>query len=175
MTFKHNFKMDLSGLKKLQRDLKKIDKTEIEWGWINGKAYNKADINKRGGIPFALIAINNEFGGYAKDMRTSKYVYIPSRPYFQQSTKNSVSYAKKEVADVFRLVMAGGDYKAHLQAIANAQVDILKKSIAQNNMTPLHPKTVAIKDSSKQWDDTGQMIKNITAKVVYKRSDYKGD
>ena len=175
MAFKHSFKMDLSGLKKLQRDIKKIDKTEIEWGWINGKAYSKSDINKRGGIPFALIAIRNEFGGYAKNMKTSKFVYIPARPYFQQSTKSSVSYSKREVAEVFRLVMVGGDYKSHLQTIANAQVDILKKSIAQNNMKSLHPKTVAIKDSSKQWDDTGQLIKNISAKVIYKRSDYKGD
>lgn len=174
MAFKHSFKMDISGLKKLQRELKKIDKTEIEWGWINGKAYNKADINKRGGIPFALVAITNEFGGYTMNMKTNKYVYIPARPYFQQSTRESTSYIQREVGDVFRLVMTGGDYKSQLNAIANAQVDILKKSIASNNMKSLHPKTVAIKDSTKQWDDTGQMIKNITAKVIYKRADYKG-
>lgn len=174
MGFKHNFKMDISGIKKIQREFNKINKTEIEWGWINGKAYSKNDINKRGGVPYALIAIRNEFGGYTKNMKTNKYVYIPARPYFQQSTKNSVLYSENNVAEVFRLLMVGGDYKAQLNLIAEAQVGILKKSIAQNNMKALHPKTVAIKDSSKQWDDTGQLIKNISARVIYKRSDYGG-
>lgn len=167
--------MDLSGLKKIKRQMSKVDKTEIEWGWINGKAYPKSDINKRGGIPFALVAIRNEFGGFTKDLRTNKFLYIPARPYFQQSTKASVTYMKQEVAGVFRALITGSDYKAQLQSIANAQVCIVKNSIAQNNMKSLHPKTVAIKESSKQWDDTGQLIKNITAKVIYKRADFTGD
>lgn len=167
--------MDISGLKKLQRTLNKIDKTEIEWGWINGKAYSKGDINKRGGIPFALVAIRNEFGGFVQNMKNNKFVYIPARPYFQQSTRDSITYTAREASKVFELVMTGGDYKSHLNTIANAQVDILKKSIATNNMKSLHPKTVAIKDSTKQWDDTGQLIKNISAKVIYKRADYTGD
>lgn len=174
MGFKHSFKMDLSVLKKLQRNAKKFGKTEIEWGWINGRAYHKGDINKRGGIPYALVAIRNEFGGYTMNMKTNKYVYIPARPYFQQSTPMSVASAKGSVAQVYLMVLTGGDYKSHLKAISNDQVDILKASIARNNMRPLHPKTVAIKDSTKQWDDTGQLIKNITGRVVYKRADFKG-
>lgn len=174
MAFKSSLKFDVKKLKQLQRTLNKLNKTEIEWGWINGKAYNKGDINKRGGVPYALIAIRNEFGGYVKQHKLNKFVYIPARPYFQQSTKGSVTYVKRNSAKVFMLAVMGGDYKSHLQTIANAQVDILKESISRNNMKPLHPKTIAIKDSDKQWDDTGKLIENITAKVIYKRADYRG-
>lgn len=173
--FKNTLKFDISGLKKLQRSLKKIDKTEIEWGWINGKAYPKSDINNRGGIPYAIVAIHNEFGAYVKNMKTSKFIYIPSRPYFQQSTNKSVAYAKSEVEEVFRLALTGGDVKGHLQTIANGHVDILKSSIAQNNMKGLHPKTIAIKKRATHWEDTGKLIQNITGRVIYKRSDYQGD
>ena len=175
MGFTVKIKFDMSKLQKIKRDSNKIFKTEIEWGWINGKAYNKSDINKRGGIPFALIAIRNEFGGYTKDNRTGKFIYIPSRPYFQQSIKDSVKDIAGSVGTVFTALLTGNEYKSHLQAISNSQVGILKASIAKNNMRPLHPKTVGIKDSTKQWDDTGQLIKNISSKVIYKRSDYKGD
>lgn len=175
MGFKSKITFDISGLKKIQRAINKVAKTEIEWGWINGKAYNKGDINGRGGIPYALVAITNEFGGYAVNKKTSKYVYIPARPYFQQSVKSSTTYMKAEAGDVLVLALTGGDYKSKLESIAQAQVGIVKSSIAQNNMRSLHPMTIGIKGHGKQWMDTGQLIKNITAKVIYKRADYQGD
>lgn len=175
MGFKSKITMDLSGLKKVQRAMNKIAKTEVEWGWINGKAYNKGDINGRGGIPFALIAITNEFGGYAMNKKTSKYVYIPARPYFQQSVKQSTTYMKAEAGDVLKMALLGEAWQGKLESIAQAQVGIVKSSIAQNNMRSLHPMTIGIKGHGKQWHDTGQLIKNITAKVIYKRAGYQGD
>ena len=48
MGFKVSIKFENKALKKIARDVRKLAKTEIEWGWINGKAYNKGDINGRG-------------------------------------------------------------------------------------------------------------------------------
>lgn len=175
MGFKVSIKFENKALKKIARDVRKLAKTEIEWGWINGKAYNKGDINGRGGIPYALIAINNEFGGYAVNYKNSKYVYIPSRPYFRQSIPDSVTYMPANVKDAVMLMFVGGDYKTKLNAIGLAQVGIVKASVAKNNMKGLHPKTVAIKGGQRQWHDTGKMVENITHKVIYKRADYQGD
>lgn len=158
---------------KFKRELKKLQKTEIEWGWIDGRAYNRSDINCRGGIPYAMIAIKNEYGGYTKNMKTGSFIYIPPRPYFQQSTSASVSSVIKSSASVYTLLFTGGDYKAKLKMIGNDQVDVLKKTIAKNNLKALHPKTVKIKKSTKQLVDTGALVKNISSKVIYKRAGYE--
>lgn len=172
-----NFKMsgNMKGLKDLQRRLKKVAKTEVEWGWINGKAYPRSDINGRGGIPFAIVAIHNEFGSYVKNMKNNgKYLYIPPRPYFQQSTQNSASYLASEARELAEAVLIDGTYKAKLKELGEGNEGILKGSIARQNMIPLHPKTIGYKGDDTQWKDTGLMIKNISSQVVYKRADYKG-
>ncbi|WP_378347316.1 hypothetical protein [Acinetobacter baumannii] len=175
MSFKFKTKGDLKGLKKLQRRLKKLAKTEVEWGWINGKAYPRNDINGRGGIPYAIVAIHNEYGAYVKNAKANgKYIYIPPRPYFQQSTQSSASYLLTEAHDIASNVLLDGDYQLKLKEVGEANVGILKASIARQNMTPLHPKTIGFKGDDTQWRDTGKMIENISSKVVYKRSDYKG-
>lgn len=177
MSSKFKFKMsgDMKGLKSLKRRLNKAAKTEVEWGWINGKAYSRGDINGRGGIPFAIVAIHNEFGAYVKNNKNSgKLLYIPPRPYFQQSTQASASYLLTEAHDIASNVLLDGDYQLKLKEVGEANVGILKGSIARQNMTPLHPKTIGYKGDDTQWRDTGEMIKNITSKVVYKRADYKG-
>lgn len=175
MSFKFKMKGDMKGLKKLQRRLNKVARTEVEWGWINGKAYPKSDINGRGGIPFAIVAIHNEFGAYVKNHKNSgKFLYIPPRPYFQQSTKNSESYLRTEAHDMASHILLDGDYQLKLKELGEGNVAILKGSVARQNMTPLHPKTIGYKGDDTQWRDTGQMLENISSKVIYKRSDYKG-
>jgi len=175
MSFKFKIKGDTKGLKNLKRRLAKVAKTEVEWGWINGKAYPKGDINGRGGIPFAIVAIHNEYGAYVKNPKNNgKYLYIPPRPYFQQSTKVSSSYLTTEAHDIASHVLLDGDYQLKLKEVGEANVGILKASIARQNMTPLHPKTIGIKGDDTQWRDTGKLLENISSKVVYKRADYKG-
>lgn len=164
----------MSKLKKISRDLRKIEKTEIEWGWINGKVYNKGDINGRGGVPYALVAIRNEFGGYTL-RKDGKYIYIPARSYFQQSTEISKRKSVGKIEDVYDDLFQGRDTKQSLKILANEQVKAVHESVDRNNMKALHPKTAAIKGSTRQWHDTGKMMENVTAKVIYKRSDYKGD
>ena len=149
MSFKFKMKGDLKGIKKLQRRLKKVAKTEVEWGWINGKAYPKSDINGRGGIPYAIVAIHNEYGSYVKNHKNKgKYIYIPPRPYFQQSTRSSASYLLTEAHDIASNVLLDGDYQLKLKEVGEANVGILKASIARQNMTPLHPKTIGYRSIS---------------------------
>lgn len=174
MSFTHKFKIDTKVLTKLKRDLRKIQITEVEWGWINGKAYPKSDINGRGGIPFAIVAIHNEFGAYVKNMRDGKFHYVPPRPYFQQSIRAAKGVSGSESVKVFKALLSGKEYKTHLQAIAEANAATVKASIARQNMKRLHPKTIGYKGHDTQWKDTGELTKNITGKVIYKRADYKG-
>lgn len=174
MSFTHKFKVDTKALTKLKRDLRKLIKTEVEWGWINGKAYPKSDINGRGGIPYAIVAAHNEFGAYVKNLRDGKFHYIPPRPYFQQSIRAAKQISGKESVELFRALLSGQEYKSHLKAIADGNAATVKASIAKQNMKKLHPKTIGYKGHETQWKDTGGLINNITGKVVYKRSDYKG-
>lgn len=166
-------KFDVAKLKKIIRDSKRLAKTEVTWGWINGKAYNAGDTHGRKGIPYAVIATRNEYGGYYKNMETDKYIYIPSRPYFQQSTKGSVNSIAKSSKDVVDLLFKGENFREKLDEIGKNQVEEVKKSVARNNFVTLHKKTIALKDSSRQWYDTGAMMKNVTHKVKYHRGGSK--
>lgn len=170
---KHTY--DVRVLKEIKRNLKKLSKTEVEWGWINNKKYPTTDHSGRGGIYIAAIAATNEYGGYAKNFANMSWHYVPARPYFQQAIQISREANAYEAWAVVNRVLMNTPYRPMLDYIGSMNVDFLKTSVDMQNMAPLHPKTVALKGNDYQWKDTGTMLKNITYKVVYKRSDYKGD
>lgn len=166
--FKSKITYNEKDYKKLLRDLKKLDKTEVDFGWINGKKYPSNDPAKsRRGVFIASIAFMNEKGHYTIN-NEGKVVYTPARPYVQQSL-HDVSFLNDSMISVVSNLFEGKPYKNILSFMGQDLVDNIKKSVSKQNFKALHPKTINIKGKSTQWVDSGRMLANITYKVTYKR------
>ena len=167
--FRSSITSDTKEYKKLLRDLKKLDKTEVDFGWINGKKYPVSDPAKsRRGVYIASIAYMNEKGHYTINNKGG-VVYIPARPYVQQSL-HDVGFLADSMSMVVENLFQGKPYLNVLKFIGQDMVDNIKKSVAKQNYLKLDKKTVNIKGKSTQWVDSGRMLDNITYKVTYKRA-----
>lgn len=167
--FRSKISIDTKEYKKILREFKKLDKTEVDFGWINGKKYpaNDPAVSRRG-VFIASIAYMNEKGHYTIN-NDGKVVYVPARPYVQQSL-HDVSFLPDSMGKVLQNLFEGKPYRNVLNFIGQDMVDNIKKSVSKQNFKKLHPKTVNIKKSSTQWIDSGRMLDNITYKVTYKRA-----
>lgn len=166
--FRSKITLDVKEYKKTLRDVKKLDKTEIDVGWINGKKYPSNDPAKsRRGVYIASIAFMNE-KGHCTINNKGGVVYIPSRPYVQQSL-HDVAFLTDSMVKVVENVFNGIAYRNILNFMGQDMVDNIKKSVAKQNYLKLDKKTVNIKKSSTQWVDSGRMLANITYKVTYKK------
>ena len=166
--FRSRITSDTKEYKKLLRDLKKLDKTEVDFGWINGKKYPVNDPAKsRRGVYIASIAYMNEKGHYTIN-NDGKVIYTPARPYVQQSL-HDVSFLPESMSNVLENLFNGIPYRNILNFIGQDMVDNIKKSVAKQNFKALNPKTINIKGKSTQWVDSGRMLANITYKVTYKK------
>lgn len=170
MAFKSSIRFKQFDIKKIRRELAKLQKTEVKWGWINHKKYPMSDKNGRGGVYVASIATANNFGGYAKGYKTNDMTYIPARPYFEQAIEMSKQFNELESEAMFHRVLCQLPYKHILKGIGDTNAEYIKKSIAMQNMAKLSPKAIAIKGNSQQWDDTGLLIRSISASVKYVRN-----
>ena len=169
--FKSKIVIDTKYLTQLKRELNKLNKTEIDFGWINKKKYSGSDKRQsRRGEYIASIAYINEKGHYTQN-DDGTTIYIPSRPYFQQSLHNT-PFLKESLVKLYNNCLRGFRYEHVLNFIGQDLVDNVKKSVSKQNYKALSAKTISIKDSSIQWIDTGKMIDNITYKVTYKRKDF---
>ena len=161
--------LDTKELKRVVRELNKLDKTEVDFGWINGKKYPMNDPAKsRRGVYIASIAFMNEKGHYTINNK-GRTIYVPARPYVQQSL-HDVWFLTDSMTMVLENLFEGKTYRNVLNFIGQDMVDNIKKSVSKQNYTSLHKKTVNIKGSSAQWVDSGKMLDNITYKVTYKRA-----
>lgn len=174
MAFKSSLKVNLKSLREIKRNLNRLNKTEIKYGWVNGRTYPANDKHGRAGVPVAEIAARNNFGGYIQNYKTLEYNYIPARPYVQQAVLMSKQFNALESEALLHRVLHNLPYKHILQGMAETNAEYIKKSIEMQNMAPLKEKTVNLKGGSQQWNDTGFMMRNITGKVVYKAAGYKG-
>lgn len=166
--FRSKITSDTKEYKKILRDLKKLDKTEIDVGWINGQKYPSNDPAKsRRGVFIASIAYINEKGQYSIN-NDGKVIYVPARPYFQQSL-HDVSFLTDSMSKVLENLFNGIPYRNVLNFMGQDMVDNVKKSVAKQNFKTLHPKTINIKNKSTQWVDSGRMLNNISYKVTYKK------
>lgn len=167
--FRSKITLDSKELKKITRELKKLDKTEVDFGWINGKKYPSNDPAKsRRGVYIASIAYMNEKGHYSIN-NEGNVIYIPARPYVQQSL-HDVWFLADSMSMVLENLFDGKPYRNVLNFIGQDMVDNIKKSVSKQNFKKLHPKTANIKDKSTQWVDSGKMLDNITYKVTYKKA-----
>ena len=166
---KSKITLDTKELKRVVRELNKLDKTEVDFGWINGKKYPMNDPAKsRRGVYIASIAFMNEKGHYTFNNK-GRTIYVPARPYVQQSL-HDVGFLADSMTMVLENLFVGVTYRNVLNFIGQDMVDNIKKSVSKQNYKKLHPKTVNIKNSSIQWIDSGRMLDNITYKVTYKRA-----
>lgn len=166
---KSKITLDTKELKRVVRELNKVDKTEVDFGWINGKKYpmNDPAVSRRG-VYIASIAYMNEKGHYSIN-NEGNVIYVPARPYVQQSL-HDVWFLADSMTMVLENVFEGKPYRNVLNFIGQDMVDSIKKSVSKQNFKKLHPKTINIKNSSTQWVDSGRMLDNITYKVTYKRA-----
>lgn len=154
--------------KKILRELKKLDKTEIDVGWINGKKYPSNDpATSRRGVFIASIAYMNEKGHYTIN-NDGAVIYTPARPYVQQAL-HDVWFLADSMSMVLENLFEDKPYRNVLNFMGQDMVDNIKKSVSKQNFKKLHPKTINIKNKSTQWVDSGRMLDNITYKVTYKR------
>jgi len=161
--------LDTKELKKIVRELNKLDKTEVDVGWINGKKYPMNDpAVARRGVYIASIAYMNEKGHYSIN-NEGNVIYVPARPYVQQAL-HDVWFLTDSMTMVLENLFDGKPYRNVLKFIGQDMVDNIKKSVSKQNFKKLHPKTINIKNSSTQWVDSGRMLDNITYKVTYKRA-----
>lgn len=167
--FRSKITLETKEYKKILRELNKLDKTEVDFGWINGKKYpaNDPAVSRRG-VFIASIAYMNEKGHYTIN-NDGKVIYVPARPYVQQSL-HDVSFLPDSMGRVLQNLFEGKPYNNVLNFIGQDMVDNIKKSVSKQNFKKLHPKTVNIKNKSTQWVDSGRMLDNITYKVTYKRA-----
>jgi len=166
---KSKITLDTKELKSIVRELNKLDKTEVDVGWINGKKYPTSDpaVSRRG-VYIASIAYMNEKGHYTIN-NDGKVIYTPARPYVQQAL-HDVWFLADSMAMVLENLFDGKPYKNVLNFIGQDMVDNIKKSVSKQNYQKLHRKTINIKNKSTQWVDSGRMLDNITYKVTYKRA-----
>ena len=151
-------------MKEIEKNLKSLNNSHIEWGWINEKTYPSGDVANRDSIKIAEIARINEYGGLSKS-RDGKVVRIPARPYFRQALIATESRVVKSITDIVQAVLHNKPYQHLLEQQARlAALDIIL-SIKKQNMTPLAQKTIKIKGHDIQWIDTGVMLSNITYRV----------
>lgn len=158
MEFTIDNTIDLSGLRKLEKSCKSINKKHIKFGWIDGKSYTKGE---NAGVPIAEIAATQEFGRGGSAGKPP----IPARPYFRQSIDMAKQNYNRELTNIFLNVLYGTSTAASLDKLAGELVKDYSESVLRQNFQRLAPMTVAIKGHSYQMDDTGVMIQNFKAKV----------
>ena len=152
MGFTNDVKLDISGLKQLEKRCKGITKWHIKFCWIDGKKYPSSSSNA--GIPIAQIASKHEFG-----------TGVSQRPYFRQTIDIARRTHKKEISNIFKDALYGINTATSLEKLSNELVKDYSESVLRQNFDALSKVTVAKKGHSYQMDDTGVMIQNFKSKV----------
>jgi hypothetical protein len=141
----------------LQAKLKNISKSYesnklVRAGFLGGSRYPEAE----GGTPVALVAAVHEFGAPAQG--------IPPRPFMSKAiARNKDKWAKK-ASD---LIAEVGVDKA-LDQVGEEMADDIRKSIRDEDWTPLNPATVKRKGFEKPLINTKHMLDTVTHEVTEK-------
>ena len=159
MGFTVDVKLDISGLKQLEKSCKGITKKHIRYGWIDGKIYPASSANK--GIPIAQVAHWQEYGKAG----TPQTPPIPSRPYFRQSIAMTKVNYTTNLSTIFLDVVHNRNTITNLNKLAVELVKDYSESVLRQNFEALSGYTVLKKGHSYQMDDSGIMMNNFKARV----------
>lgn len=159
MDFNLKMDIDLKPLKKLEKQVKALNRRHIKFGWIEGKNYPASSGNS--GISYAQVANWQEYGLAGSGDRPS----IPARPYFRQ-TINRVRYKyNSDIRDIFTTALQGSNTLPKLERISSGVIFDYNESVARQNHKKLSAYTMKLKGHGYQMIDSGLMNKNFKAKV----------
>lgn len=149
--------MAIKGLNNLKARLKNIAKSyesnkQVRAGFLGGAYYPEAE----GGTSIALVAAVHEFGAPEKG--------IPKRPFMSKA----IALNKDKWADKLGKGIAEVGVDRALDLVGEEMVDDIRKSINDEDWTPLKPETVKRKGFDKPLVDTMDMTRAVTHKVTEK-------
>ena len=156
---KNGIGLDLSGIKKLEKDIRGIQKRHIKYGWFDGKSYPASHDNA--GLPIAQVANWQEYGLSRGEGKTP----IPARPYFRQTNTMIWHNYKDSFKGIFTDALHGIDTTNKLNTLAAKIPFTYRMSVMKQNYPKLSDYTVALKGHTYQMFDSGVMVNSFNAKV----------
>lgn len=158
-SFKFKAKLDDRVLRRMMKNLQRLNSVEVRFGWWSVARYPKRHRAK--GRPVAQIAYWNEFGTFSQNGKR----HIPPRPYLSQTASllkhliysDIVKYFKDNIFGVkyTKMALAGIPMKIH-----GAFEAVIGTGVA------LSQKTIANKGHDEHWLETGRLIRSFQVKIV---------
>jgi len=152
--------LDTSGIKRLQKDLKKLEKGSVDFG------YPEPDVHEPSGLTYGHLASILEWGIRDK---------IPPRPALRQTVEtfktDKTGYETAVKASLERFLesknrIADAVYRASGEHLSDQYADTMDDwrtigSRATNNA----PLTIDLKGFNKPFEETGELIDNVDYRV----------
>lgn len=130
--------LDLSGLKSIQLQCKKLERRTIQWGYIRNLKYPQSDLYGRGGWNVAQVAAIHEFG-----------IGVNKRPFFSQSLVDARQFLNSGwIEKVFLSALENTEFDGMLDFIGQELSKTIKIAILRQNFYPISPATIALKASN---------------------------
>lgn len=155
--------VDLSGLKKLKKDLKKLESQTVEWGFLYG-THSKADMS------FAALAWLLEEGSRSNSGGWS----IPPRPAFKSTIstiQHSPSFEHEMSKKVGNYIYGKSSSTYLMNELGDFAVDLHKDTMlswitsgSQNRHNS--PVTISIKGFDKPFTETGELVQNVKYRIT---------
>ncbi len=139
-------------LKELSEKLSALTKSNVEVGFLGGKAHQDSP-----DFTVAEIATVHEFG--------SDDGVIPERPFMRQTFEKNGNYVELLAKSTRELIEGQKTSKVLFKIGETVRADMVKE-IGSGDFTPLAESTVAAKGSSKPLIDTGFLRNSIEWRLV---------
>jgi len=166
MTFR--LKKDTKVWDKLKRDMSPKNGLEIQLGWFPEHRYGPDNSNQ----PMAYIAMLNELGHINGADALIPGATTPPRPFMRvglyQAMKTSPT--KAEFEKMIKRVISGKSVMTALTQSSNFFENLLKRVMRDWDTPPNAALTIEMKGFNDPLRNTGELIDNVTAKVVKKGS-----
>lgn len=156
--FNFSIQYDDRVLRRILRNLEKINRVEVRYGWWDRKRYPRR--HRARGLSIAQIAYFNEFGTFSNGKR-----HIPPRPYLTQTGLMLPHLIKSDIIAYFRDAIFSEHFTTVALSSIPAKVHSAFEAIVGTGKA-LSQKTVDLKGSDEHWRETGRLLDNFQAKLV---------
>lgn len=157
ITFKEEF--NDKELRRLLRNLPRLNSIEIRYGWWDIAKYPKR--HRARGRPVAQIAYWNEFGTFSKNGKR----HIPPRPYLTQTGHLLKSMLRADIIKFFRDAIYNPKFSTLALSAAPEKIHAAFEAIVGTG-TALSLRTIKLKGNDEHWRETGRLLKNFQAKIM---------
>jgi len=159
------------GWKRIQRELKVIDKSFVKIGVISGGGKEKYSLHrdvpsKRAGtkqktnIDIAQLATIHEFGLPSRR--------IPARPFIRQAHIRNKGKINRKIATLLNRIYRKMSVRTALEILGLFHQGNTRRIFRSGYFRPNKPATIAAKKSSRPLIDTGRLRQSIDYEVVLK-------